>query len=482
MGPVASRPSRPFARLHMSEIVEAFLDCDRALVVAPAGCGKTQLIAETVAHPRSGRQLVLTHTHAGVAALKRRFDRLRVPPEKYRVDTIAGWCLLYATAYPNVSGVPGDLGANPDWRAVYPAAVRVVERPLGQHILAANYDGMLVDEYQDCSASQHVLVSTIAGFLPCRAVGDPLQAIFGFRPNDPMVPWQHVEDFFTRMPDLTEPWRWNGANRQLGEWLLNARRELLTTNQLTIAEGAPVGWDRWDEESEADTCWSWNGARTDRVVVIKKWPRDCVKIAARLGGRFEVVEAFDDRDLPALAESANLVTGADLVRRVHGYVRERMTGVGPDLDALVTAIAEGRSTHRFRTHLDHRDRLERVAAAPTPENLLDVLEGFRRQAGWAIYRPAGWFQLRTALQECIGVGLTQLPDAVAAVRNRARHRGRHSPWRTLGTTLLVKGLEFDDAAVLDADAFSVNELYVAITRGARSLRVLSADRVLRPRA
>jgi hypothetical protein len=464
----------------MDEVVEVFLDARRGLVVSAAGCGKTQLVARAVAHPRSGRQLVLTHTHAGVAALKRRFDRLGIPPEKYRLDTIAGWCLLYATAYPNLSGLSTGDHANPDWSSVYPASLGVVGRSLGHRVIAASYDGVLVDEYQDCSVSQHLVVRAIAETVPCRVVGDPLQAIFGFRRDDPMVAWPDVEAFFQRMPDLEMPWRWMSANQKLGEWLINARRELVSDGRLTIELGAPVEWMRWDEDGEIECCRSWNGKRTDRVVAIKKWPADCVRVAARLGGRFEVVEAFDDRELPRLAESASTAPGEDVVRLVHGYVRERMTGVGPALDGLVAAIAEGRSTRRFRTHLDHRDRLEQVALSPTPETLLVLLEGFRSHPGWSIYRPEGWYQLRSALRECFGIGLGQLPDAVAAVRTRARHRGRHAPWRTLGTTLLVKGLEFDDAVVLEADGLSVNELYVAITRGARSLRVLSSSRLLRP--
>jgi hypothetical protein len=43
----------------------------------------------------------------------------------------------------------------------------------------------------------------------------------------------------------------------------------------------------------------------------------------------------------------------------------------------------------------------------------------------------------------------------------------------VGTTLLVKGLEFDHAVVLDADALDAKNLYVALTRGARSLTVVS---------
>ena len=44
-----------------------------------------------------------------------------------------------------------------------------------------------VDEYQDCSNIQHVLISSLADILPCRILGDPLQAIFDFA--DHPVDW-----------------------------------------------------------------------------------------------------------------------------------------------------------------------------------------------------------------------------------------------------------------------------------------------------
>ena len=50
----------------------------------------------------------------------------------------------------------------------------------------------------------------------------------------------------------------------------------------------------------------------------------------------------------------------------------------------------------------------------------------------------------------------------------------------IGTTLLVKGLEFDHAIVLDAASLSRKELYVAFTRGARSLTIISTIARLDP--
>jgi DNA helicase-2/ATP-dependent DNA helicase PcrA len=45
----------------------------------------------------------------------------------------------------------------------------------------------------------------------------------------------------------------------------------------------------------------------------------------------------------------------------------------------------------------------------------------------------------------------------------------------------VKGLEFDNAVVLDADGFDAKNLYVALTRGAKTLTVVSMEMVIRPR-
>jgi DNA helicase IV len=46
--------------------------------------------------------------------------------------------------------------------------------------------------------------------------------------------------------------------------------------------------------------------------------------------------------------------------------------------------------------------------------------------------------------------------------------------------LLVKGLEFDHVIIVDVERFKRNDLYVALTRGARSVTVISESYILRP--
>ena len=74
-----------------------------------------------------------------------------------------------------------------------------------------------------------------------------------------------------------------------------------------------------------------------------------------------------------------------------------------------------------------------------------------------------------------------LREAAERYHFEFRYRGRPVGRRRLiGTTLLVKGLEFDHAIVLDAASLSRKELYVALTRGARSLTIISTMATLDP--
>jgi len=78
---------------------------ERGSITAPAGCGKTQLIAETlIAHTQSKPILVLTHTNAGVAALRARLRRAGVPNSAYRVSTIDGFSMRLIAKFPARSG------------------------------------------------------------------------------------------------------------------------------------------------------------------------------------------------------------------------------------------------------------------------------------------------------------------------------------------------------------------------------------------
>jgi superfamily I DNA/RNA helicase len=61
---------------------------------------------------------------------------------------------------------------------------------------------LIVDEYQDCTITQHALIRVLGTLLPVRVLGDPLQAIYDFG-ESATVDWN--PDVVTAYPPLELP-------------------------------------------------------------------------------------------------------------------------------------------------------------------------------------------------------------------------------------------------------------------------------------
>lgn len=204
--------------------VQQMLRSRAGAIEAPAGTGKTEQIA-LVGGNIPGRWLILTHTVAGVDAIRRRLAKHNIPAEKAQVETLSAWAHRWARAFPNGSGLAADWSARSrEWDAVMVAATTLVESGAVQSILSASYSGVLVDEYQDCTVAQHGLVRALSHHLPCYVFGDPLQAIFGFRPGM-LADWHTVTlTAFPQAGVLNTPQRWiHAGNAALGAWLIGQR-------------------------------------------------------------------------------------------------------------------------------------------------------------------------------------------------------------------------------------------------------------------
>lgn len=226
------------------------LTVDRGTITAPAGCGKTHLIADALSrHAGPKPILVLTHTNAGVAALRGRLERAGVRASNYRLATIDGWAMRLLTMFPQRAGHDPAILSVTNPRAHYPA-IRAAASGLlaGQHIsdiLAATYDRLIVDEYQDCSVAQHEIVVHASTALRTCVLGDPLQAIFSFA--GPTADWEReVKAQFPSAGELDTPWRWiNAGEEDFGRWLLAMRAILTASGSIDLAAApANVQWVR----------------------------------------------------------------------------------------------------------------------------------------------------------------------------------------------------------------------------------------------
>ena len=143
------------------------LTIEQGCISAPAGCGKTYLIAETLSRYEGEKPiLVLTHTNAGVAALKKKLDEFEVPRKSYRLSTIDGWAIRLISTFPMRSGVaPATLELNnpsKDYNAIKVCALKLLNEKHVDDVISSSYSRVFVDEYQDCMKPQHDIVVSLS--------------------------------------------------------------------------------------------------------------------------------------------------------------------------------------------------------------------------------------------------------------------------------------------------------------------------------
>lgn len=116
---------------------------------------------------------------------------------------------------------------------------------------------------------------------------------------------------------------------------------------------------------------------------------------------------------------------------------------------------------------------------PTTSHLKAFFLELNANPETAAYRRDLLYRLLNLLKIHIdGEGAT-LSEAANLYQREMRYTGRPiSHKKLIGTTLLVKGLEYDHAVILDADSLDAKNLYVAITRGSKSLTIIGARRYL----
>jgi hypothetical protein len=114
-----------------------------------------------------------------------------------------------------------------------------------------------------------------------------------------------------------------------------------------------------------------------------------------------------------------------------------------------------------------------VVESSSCESLLDLMNGYRRKDDTYCFRRGLFFAMRAALLIKCGRPPMTLPEAVWEVENRIRHAGRVTGKRCVGSTLLVKGLEFDHAVIIHDDAMNRRDWYVALTRAVKGVTILS---------
>lgn len=431
--------------------------------------------------------LVLTHTNAGRCALENRLANDRASCGPYRVATIDSWLLRTTAAFPVRASVDRACLLLQDKDRDYPLVRQAANRLLASGDIAesleATYSRVLVDEYQDCSHAQHSVITELSKVVPTCVLGDPQQSIFGFK--EATVDWEaDVLATFPSVGTLEEPWRWKrvGCDR-LGRWLRSCRDSLAAGEPVDLRKASKdhVRWMRHDASTaiavrqKAAACRPPKSDWSTLVLADSARPHSHKKLAMRTPG-LVTVEALEMDDLREFAQTFD-IAAPEAVTEFLRFVGQLMAHL--DVARLLRRLE---TLTRSRAHKEpeaHELALLAFEEERTFSTALEALRACRNAPDVRIYRPEVFRGLVSALQRTLTDNCS-FAQATAAAIEANRHIGRPMTRRAVGSTLLLKGLESDVAVILNPAVMDAHHLYVALTRGSRSLVVCSDTPVLTP--
>ena len=461
--------------------VQAVLGTLPCSVTLPAGAGKTELIAAAAAEvaKQGGTSLVLTHTHAGVDALRRRMKRYEVASDRVVVRTIDSWSYDLIAHFPKLAGLA--VPAAPDWSEVadyYRAAACTVGAKAVRRMLKVSYTNLFIDEYQDCLDGQHELALALAAVLPTAVLGDPLQSLFNFRTNQP-VDWDSdVLPNFPAVGVAHRPRRWDPNHQDLGAWLVAIRDNLRGGLPIDLTS-TPVRWvQRRDPRTYVNICYAaLNNDGT--VAVLGQFRPDCVNAAGSLGGSYSVMEAIDEKVPVTLAAKIDTKSGAEVAQATVKFAVDCSSGIPNHISAAKRErLGEGKSfTTRSEDLKPAYDAVVQMRNAPTPSTVRTALDRLSKLPGVTIHCREAWNEIARSVATAVTDGCT-VSEALQRTRSHTRVVGRRPTARVVSRPLLVKGLEYDHVIILNPENYSAQELYVALTRGSESVTVISNSIVL----
>lgn len=493
--------------------MKEFVEENKALLVAPAGYGKTYTIANCLKYT-SGTQLILTHTHAGISSIKSKLSQLNIPNKDYNVETISGFSQKYVEAF-YIGELPNQDDRNYH-NVVSEKAVKIFSNKIVLNIIKNSYTGLFVDEYQDCSVTQHKMILALAEAIPTRILGDHLQSIYDF--NGRCVDLETELLNFKKFPDLETPNRWysNGNNKYLGDLLKNFRENLLRKQAVKLKSNHDKGfYVIIANEDDIMNAKSNYRLQLDKVISNRKnlqelesllilvpeydeeingkhYRRGTINDRSTLKNQIDysnsltLLEAIDDKLFYSVSKKAD-----ELIQKIGRAIKKNKRIREDILDVFfnTTSINLYLKDDVFISKRDSKSKalaIELVASfdefinSPSPLSLLKILLILRKKLKFKTKRSEVFQSFINALK-ISSEDKISIFEAMKLSRNVVRRTGRKIHGKCLGTTLLTKGLEFDTVVLLDAHRFkSPNHLYVALTRCCKKLIVFSNTDTLTP--
>ncbi len=464
--------------------LDAIFALQTVAIIAPAGHGKTEMIVDIVDHSK-GKQLLLTHTHAGVDALQKRLNRRSIPKSKYNISTIAAFCIKWGMAYRCTAAVdttrtPYKSEAQSYYAQFYDGAKRIFQQDWAGKVLQSTYAGIIVDEYQDCQMVHHEMFQIISRYLPIRVLGDPLQGIFAFSEQS-LVDWNNLG--FPVVKIVTFPWRWQKTNPVLGRYLDSIRTILWPTlsGQQCVLPIDSCNGSVCVINPQNFNAYSLLGEfRQYRSVLhITRWEYQQKSFSSRMSGIFQIDERQDCEDLFAYAEVFSNNNGADLLLGAIEFESKCATKVTVELSAYISRLQKKSfDFNRIKKNQELGQLLCQLNTCDCYEALLRLFDWFERNPTFNFYRKELQREMIRSIQYAREHSIS-IYDAASHIRKDPELQKRYGDFKFLSSrTLLSKGLEFDCVIIDMTIPLTAKEFYVAMTRAMKKIYIISPSNSL----
>ena len=491
--------------MNNDEVLLDFLRVPKGLLIAPAGHGKTYSIAQMVCLVEADKpQLILTHTHAGIASLKKKFREQGIPSKKYTIETICGFLQKYVLSLCKRIDVPNQ-EENNFFQQIAEIAVYLFSTPAVRRIITQSYSHLYVDEYQDCTVDQHKFVMLMSKELPTHILGDPLQGIFDFA--QPIVDFEKDLVSFHPYNFLQTPWRWQKlGNDKLGQLIFDMRQSLLNDRSVNLVTNKEAGCFIHNTHIQQRPEFFLKdlrpflvtlSQRSNSVLVIfpsyidyKGIPRGTIsdrctaKAQIDVRNKFTLIEAIDDSSYYKCAKSLDELT-EKLPRARKPY--KKLLDILEDLSFKKSDISDWFSRDKVKKKRDSSkkgisDTLSNIVCSvikrPSYSTLLELFTMIKSDLRWKAKR-ADIFSSVFACLKLANENATSVLEEMKKHKNRIRQVGRRIEGRCIGTTLLTKGLEFDTVVLIEADKMkSSKDFYVAISRACKEVHIFTSSPTL----
>lgn len=457
---------------------ESFVKNTRSIIIAPAGFGKTYTIAKSLSYT-VGSQLILTHTNAGVASIKYKLRQLS-NNSNHCVETISGFAQKYVHAFIPKTKIP-EQDSSEYFPFIIEEANKLFKIKLIKTIIASNYNGLFVDEYQDCTILQHKLISTLVDIIPTHILGDPLQGIFDFN-GEELVNFERDLSNYTITGTLEIPWRWKNTNIELGNDLKLIREKLEKREKIDLSKTKSI---ETYKVSEVDlyTRGKFYNKRLWNLISKEKSLLVIYPQSHNINGRLKVIKTFGN-----ILNLVEAMDGSEFYRLSKMIDASNTDTIYSDIHTLSELLfSKSIINNWFGTKAlkNKREEKDKIIIEPI-KNLVDELQkniSFNLIAKLLklvsklpdnkCYRKELFNDLCKACENA-WIQKQSVYDSMSKIRNTKRHIGKSINGKNIGTTLLTKGLEFDTVVILDAQKINCpKNFYVAITRASKRLVIFT---------